>query len=244
MGKNIVICLDGTNNQFRKNNTNVVRLVQVLAHDPSKQILYYDPGVGTLSEPGAFTKIGKWFSKIMGLAFGAGLGWKVREAYTYLMDFWEPGDNVFIFGFSRGAYSARVLAGLLHTIGLLPRGNYNLVPYLFRLYKSTRSGRQSDWVVADEFRDTFARKVGTPNGEGRFPIHFLGVWDTVSSVGWVWNPTTFTFTASNPGIAIIRHAVSIDERRTFFRQNLMHPEPDQNIKELWFPGVHCDVGGG
>jgi hypothetical protein len=76
-------------------------------------------------------------------------------------------------------------------------------------------------------------------------VHFIGVWDTVSSVGWVANPARFPFTASNPSISTIRHAVSIDERRAFFRQNLFHrATTEQNLVEIWFPGSHCDVGGG
>src|SRR5690349_686823 len=113
MPRNLIICFDGTNNQFGANNTNVVRLVQVLDRDPSRQRLYYDPGVGTLAEPGWITWLGETVSKIRGLAFGAGLSWKVQEAYSFLMDIWQPEDRVFIFGFSRGAYTARVLAGLL-----------------------------------------------------------------------------------------------------------------------------------
>src|SRR5690349_17360179 len=136
MSRNFVICCDGTNNQFGPQNTNVVRLVQALDRDPAKQRLYYDPGVGTLPEPRALTRLMKWFAKVRELAFGAGLTWNVEEAYSYLMDFWEPGDRVFLFGFSRGAYTARVLAGLLHMLGLMPRGNQNLVPYAMRLFKS------------------------------------------------------------------------------------------------------------
>ncbi len=253
MSVNHVICCDGTNNQFGPQNTNVVRLAQSLDRDPSRQRLYYDPGVGTLPEPGAFTALAKWVSKAFGLAFGAGLGWKVQEAYTYLMDSWEPGDRVFLLGFSRGAYTVRVLAGLLHALGLLPRGNPNLVPYVWRLYKAVRSNRPADdagdgrtgyWDLCDEFRRTFAREVPGGPGDRRFPVHFLGVWDTVSSVGWVWDPDQFPFTARNPGIGIIRHAVSIDERRAFYRQNLMSPMNGQDFREFWFPGVHSDVGGG
>jgi uncharacterized protein (DUF2235 family) len=163
-GKNIVICLDGTNNQFGAVNTNVVRLVQILDRTPGRQLLYYDPGVGTIAEPGAFGAVRKWISKVAGLAFGAGLDWKVQEAYTYLMDFWQAGDRVFIFGFSRGAYSARVLAGMLYTVGLLPRGGYNLAPYAMRLYREVRKERSKsdaeDWAkLCSEFRWTFARQI-------------------------------------------------------------------------------------
>ncbi len=251
MPRNLVICCDGTNNQFGPNNTNVIRLIQVLDRDPARQALYYDPGVGTLPEPNAFTAFQKWLSKVNGLAFGAGLAAKVGQAYSFLMDVWEPGDRVYLFGFSRGAYAAHVLAGLLHSLGLLPRGNTNLVPYVLRLYESVRDGgpggpggSTSYWDLCDSFRQTFAREAVAGDPDRRFPVHFLGVWDTVSSYGWVYNPKAFPFTRSNPSVHTVRHAVSIDERRCFFRQNLMDAQPGQVFDQQWFPGVHCDVGGG
>jgi uncharacterized protein (DUF2235 family) len=251
MARNLILCCDGTNNKFGPENTNVVRLVQVLDRDPSKQRLYYDPGVGTLPEPGVWTALGKRLSEISGLAFGGGIGWKVEEAYTYLMNVWEPDDRVFLFGFSRGAYTVRVLAGLLHTLGLLPRGNPNLVPYVFRLFGSLRKyvNRQSHtatafWRLCDDFRWTFARPVLKGEDDRRFHVHFMGLWDTVSSVGWVWDPPTYPYVTKNPSIECIRHAISIDERRWFFRQNLIQPSPDQDVQQLWFAGVHSDVGGG
>lgn len=251
MSRNFVICCDGTNNQFGPQNTSVVRLIQVLDRDPNKQRLYYDPGVGTLPEPSVFTALGKKISEWFGLAFGGGLTWKVEEAYSYLMEYWEPGDQVFLFGFSRGAYTARVLAGLLHGLGLLPRGNQNLVPYVMRLFTAVRGakpgkgGKKSEyWELCDQFRWTFSRPIFPDDDNRRFRVHFLGVWDTVSSVGYIWDPAKFAFTAHNPSIDVIRHAVSIDERRWFFRQNLMYPSGAQDLQERWFPGVHSDVGGG
>jgi len=246
MSRNLVICCDGTNNQFGPENTNVVRLVQELERDPSKQHVYYDPGVGTLPEPGVWTWLGKKLSDLWGLAFGAGISWKVGEAYSFLMDYWEPGDKVFLFGFSRGAYSVRVLAGLLHLLGLMPHGNHNLVPYVLRLYEAGRKKNSMYWNLCNEFRWTFARRIKEVDDKRHFRIHFLGLWDTVSSVGWVWEPPTFPYTTDNPSIDVIRHAVSVDERRWFFRQNLMTKakKGEQDIQELWFPGVHCDVGGG
>jgi len=249
-GRNLIICCDGTNNEFGANNTNVVRIAQTLDRNPLKQLLYYDPGVGTMPEPGAWGAARKWMSRIAGLAFGAGLDWKVQEAYTFLMDYWEPGDRVFLFGFSRGAYTARVLAAMLHAIGLLPRGSYNLLPYALRIFKGARDeraagdGGEYEKLCAD-FRWTFSREIVAGDQERRFPVHFVGVWDTVSSVGWVWDPEKFRYTARNPSVSIIRHAVSIDERRWFFRQNLFKKASDtQDLLEIWFPGVHCDVGGG
>lgn len=243
MARNLVICCDGTNNEFGNENTNVVRIAQAIRIDPASQCLFYDPGVGTLSEPGYVTAFGKWLSKVRGLGFGAGLTRNIEEAYAFLMDNWEPGDRVYLFGFSRGAYTVRVLAGLLHQLGLLSKGQMGLLPYIMRLFKGIRSEKSRYWKVCDEFRLTFAQPVPN-NSDRRFHIHFLGVWDTVSSVGWIWNPQSFPYTAKNPSISIVRHAVSIDERRAFFRQNLAHSADGQDFQELWFPGVHSDVGGG
>jgi uncharacterized protein (DUF2235 family) len=246
MSRNLVICCDGTNCEFGSHNTNVVRLIQCLDRtQPERQALFYDPGLGTLPEPGTATWIGKGFSKALGLAFGAGFGYNVCEAYDFLKDFWQPGDRVFLFGFSRGAYTVRVLAGMLHVLGLLPRGSDNLVPYVWRLFKSIRKeGAQKYWNLCDEFRWTFARPMAEGDPKRHFQVHFMGLWDTVSSIGWLWEPASFPFTATNPSVGTIRHAVSIDERRSFFRQNLFHPPEGQDLQEVWFAGVHGDVGGG
>ena len=244
MPRNIVICCDGTGNQFDSVNTSVVRIVQAIDRDPALQRLYYDPGVGTLPVPGVWGAIRRKISQTLGLAIGAGLSLKVQEAYIYLMNIWEPGDRIFLFGFSRGAYTVRVLAGMLHAFGLLPRGNENLVPYVMKNYQALRRKNFRKWqTLCDDFRWTFARPMDEDD-ERRCPVHFLGVWDTVSSVGWLWDPPRFPFSTGNPSIATIRHAVSVDERRCFFRQNLMEQMEEQSVKQYWFPGVHSDVGGG
>jgi uncharacterized protein (DUF2235 family) len=260
MPRNLVLCFDGTNAEFGRNNTNIVRLVQVLDRNPELQRLYYDPGVGTLPERGAWSALKKRLSTLAGLAFGAGLEWKVQQAYAYLMDVWEPGDKVFLFGLSRGAYTARVLAGMLHALGLLPTGSHNLVPYVMQLFRAIRNerkhpeatGRAGDaegeltkWEnLCVQFRWTFSRPIYQNDDDRRFRVHFVGLWDTVSSVGWVYDPIKFPYTARNPSIDVIRHAISVDERRCFFRQNRMYRTGAQNLKEFWFPGVHLDVGGG
>lgn len=253
MSRRIVICCDGTSDQFGPTKTNVLRLVRLLKTDESTQIIHYEPGVGTLPEPGYVTPLMQKWSIVAGLAFGAGLQQDVQDLYSYLMDVWEPGDEVYLFGFSRGAYTVRVLAGMLHSLGLLERGNQNLVPYAMRLFRSVRTGssetpslRSDYWELCDQFRSTFARPVPLPDdGDNRrFPIRFLGAFDTVSSVGWVWEPATFPFTAQNPSVKCVRHAVSIDERRWFFRQNLFTLEKDRDIQERWLAGSHGDVGGG
>lgn len=244
MPKNIVICCDGTNNQFGICNTNVVRIAELVAQVPERQLCYYDPGVGTLPEQGVFTRIGRTLSRWTALAFATDIKDKVSTAYAHLMDVWQPGDRVFLFGFSRGAYTARLLAAVLHAVGLLPAGNTQLLPYVMRLFGSLRHDSSPDyWRVLNSFRNTFARAI-PGQSDARFPVHFLGVWDTVSSVGWIWNRPAYPFTAQLPNVRIVRHAVAIDERRWFFRQNRISPSPTQDAKEFWFAGVHSDIGGG
>jgi uncharacterized protein (DUF2235 family) len=127
--------------------------------------------------------------------------------------------------------------------GLLPPGNEPLIPYAIRMMNAASRNEDGRALrLADDFRGTFHGPNCNP--------YFVGVWDTVSSVGWIENPLKLRFTADNPDIAIGRHAVSIDERRAFFRPNLWRPSPQlpdhgpKDIQQVWFPGVHCDVGGG
>jgi len=239
MPKNIVICCDGTGNQFGENNSNVVKLYSTLVIDRKQQVGYYHPGVGTMGAPTAHNKVSEAWSVVMGLAFGAGLLANVGDAYRYLMNTYEDGDKVYLFGFSRGAYTARALAGVLHMFGLLCPGNDGLIPYVIRLYaKKTRdaNGMTHTFEVAEGFKSTFCRDC---------PLHLVGVWDTVSSVGWIWDPLKLPYTAQNPDMANGRHAVSIDERRCYFRNNLWGSQlPSQeSLKQVWFAGVHSDVGG-
>ena len=238
MPKNIVICCDGTGNEFGDRNSNVVKLYSTLIIDEQRQVGYYHPGVGTMAAPTASNPISRAWSVIKGLAFGAGLLANVDDAYRYLMDTYEDGDRVFLFGFSRGAYTVRALAGVLHMFGLLSPGNDGLIPYIIRLFahRSRRAGGMTQtFEVAEEFKATFGRHC---------PLHLVGVWDTVSSVGWIWDPVKLPYTAQNPDMRNGRHAVSIDERRCYFRDNLWgEPLRGQNIKQVWFAGVHSDVGG-
>lgn len=234
-GKNIVVCLDGTGNQFHEDNTNVVKLFRVLKRDSKRQrqVVYYDPGVGTLADPDYKSGLMKKLDRALGLAFGAGLQRNIGEAYGYLMDTYERGDRILLFGFSRGAYTARALAGLIHACGLIDRGCQNLIPYAMKLF----AARKVNFRVLQKFKSTYGREV---------PVHFLGLWDSVSTLGWVYDPVFLPFTTNNPSVETVRHALAVDERRAFFQ-----PVPwgsryseEQDIKEVWFPGVHSDVGGG
>ncbi len=233
MPKNIVVCCDGTGNQFDTQKSNVVKLYKTLVCN-APQVAYYHPGVGTMGARNALTQIGKWWTRVIGLAFGYGISDNLADAYQFLMREFEPGDRLYVFGFSRGAYTARALCGMLHIVGLLTEGNEGLIPYAIRMIKR----KKIDFEVAKDFKNTFSRDCKT---------YFVGVWDTVSSLGWVYDPVRFPFTRAtkNPDFQIIRHAVSIDERRAFFRQNLFGEphDPQQDVEEVWFAGVHSDVGG-
>jgi uncharacterized protein (DUF2235 family) len=249
MAKNIVLCCDGTANEFAKDNTNVVKLYSTLEQDPATQITYYHPGLGTMEPAGALTPWRRKTTKLLGMAVGYGLANDVRDAYVFLMNRFQPGDKVFMFGFSRGAYTARAVASLLHMYGLIRPGNEALVPYAIRMMTGIERGRNSgDVQKIDEYFNLAAEFKATMSRECR--PWFIGVWDTVSSIGWIANPMKLPYTASNPDIEIGRHAIAIDERRAFFRSHLWRPAADasragpKDLKQVWFPGVHCDVGGG
>jgi uncharacterized protein (DUF2235 family) len=233
MPKNLVICCDGTGEEYGDNNSNVVKIYSLLENS-ARQVTYYHPGLGTLGSRFAPTKLGRFWSKLKGLAFGAGLMDNVTDPYVFLMNQYEDGDAIYLFGFSRGAYTVRALAAFLHMFGLMRKGNDSLVPYAIRRFR-TKIRNEHSFEIARGFKQTFSRECRP---------HFVGVWDTVSSVGWIYDPLHLPFTRQNPDVAVCRHAVSIDERRCQFRQNLWMPAPGQDSKQLWFAGTHCDVGGG
>jgi uncharacterized protein (DUF2235 family) len=227
--RNIVVCLDGTNNKYNAANTNVVKLYGLLDRTADDQLAYYQPGIGTMLPVGVWGTVRRWLAAQLDLAIAFLLEDHVCAAYRFLMRYYQDGDRIFIFGFSRGAYEARVLAAMLFKTGLLGKGNEEMIPFAWEIF-----GRKYGDKTYLGFRRTFSRTV---------QVHFLGLWDTVSSVGWAWNPTHFQFTADNPAVRTVRHAMALDERRTYFVQNLWtsKTEPGLDSRQVWFPGVHCDV---
>lgn len=286
MGKQIVICLDGTNNKVRgADNTNVLRTYQMLQHgNPDQLVSLYQPGVGTFSAPGAWTVTGRKVTKILGLAFGVGLRQNLGNAYAFLMDQYEDGDEIFVFGFSRGAYTARALTGMLAAFGLFRLGAENLIPYAIEAMSrgdadtaprpgltsapagdgdlvtaaearpvtaSAAAGQEKpsekDWRLLFEFSDTFARRGG--NGAIVVPVKFLGLWDTVEAAGTLRRQIQWPDTRHLPHVGMVRHAISIDEwRRPFASYPVLELDPvaglpAQDLEQVWFAGVHSDVGG-
>lgn len=233
MSRNIVLCFDGTNDEYAaRDDTNVVKLYQLLDQDETRQLRYYQPGIGTMAPIGVWGKTKTWFIKKLDLAIAWLLEEHVTDGYRYLMRYYTPGDRVFIFGFSRGAYTARAVAAMIHKVGLLSRGNDELIPFAWDTFR-----REHRREIVDGFKRTFSRPVD---------IHFVGVWDTVCSVGWMWDPQHLPYSANNPSVKFLRHLVALDERRAYFPQNMWTGTSTTPgaIRQVWFAGVHCDVGGG
>src|SRR3984885_9949341 len=133
MLRNIVICCDGTANEFAEDNTNVVKLYYLLNHDPSRQVTFYHPGLGTMEPTGTLTTVSRQVTMLLGKALGYGLANDIRDAYSFLMENYKEGDRLFLFGFSRGAYTVRAVCSLLHMYGLIRAGTDPLVPYAVAL---------------------------------------------------------------------------------------------------------------
>lgn len=261
MPKNIVILLDGTSNEIEEDRTNILRLYGVLEKG-NQQLVYYDPGVGTIGAGGAWSRLWRKTHEIWGLATGWGLDDNVKQAYRFIVENYDTGkgieggerDALYIFGFSRGAYSARVLAGFIHAVGLMESRNLNLLDYAYRAYKSV-GDRDAEEAFAEV---RLYERILRPD---RPPIRMLGLFDTVASVieSGRLGPRlkSHAFTSRNTSVESIYHAVAIDERRTMFRPVLWpagqeyrgNPfrrgrAPKQDVHEVWFAGGHGDVGGG
>ena len=261
MPKNIVICCDGTGNEINSTISNVLKLYRALEKDEGQRV-YYHPGIGTIGLQSTWGRIKQKVRGFLGLATGSGLDEDTLDAYRFLCETYEVGDRVWLFGFSRGAYTVRVLAALVHVIGLLPPDQINLAGYALSTYKNASANNQSADGKPPSFLDEawyFSRVAGGYP----IPIEFIGVWDTVASVivprrdKLLPDLQTLVYTRTNPSVRKFRQAMSIDERRAMFRLNRwkepqkyrsdqfdLSTESDQDLRQVWFAGVHADVGGG
>ncbi|KAJ7078613.1 hypothetical protein B0H15DRAFT_535847 [Mycena belliarum] len=195
--RTLVLCFDGTSDQYDGYNTNVVKLFGLLQKDDFReQLCYYQSGIGTYLTPGVVSPIFEWGAKILDEAFAIYLNTHVMDGYRFLMENYHRGDKICIFGFSRGAYTARALAGMLHKVGLLPRDNQEQIPFAFKMYQKTSA---AGIELTAGYKQTFCQAV---------TVEFLGVWDTVASVG-VLMGRSLPFTSANDSIKTFRHAVSL-----------------------------------
>lgn len=266
--KRLIVCCDGTGNEISENISNVLKFYRVLRKTDKtvpRQLVYYDPGVGTLARPNPWRRIVQNARTVFGLATGYGLDDNVLDAYEFIVRNYEKDDEIFLFGFSRGAHTVRVLAALIHKVGLISPEQGNLCGAALTAYKQFSTDSElrgpSTEVSSDDRAAQFARIVSS-----RWPvIKFLGVWDTVASVitprpdrFYIPSLQKLAFTQQNPSVEIFRHAMSIDERRRMFRLETWG-EPQmfqsnrfsgsdsskkQDCLQVWFAGVHADIGGG
>ncbi|EIW87436.1 hypothetical protein CONPUDRAFT_149464 [Coniophora puteana RWD-64-598 SS2] len=205
--RTIVLCFDGTGDQFDGDNSNIVQLFSMLRKDDrSQQMVYYQAGIGTYHIPQMATPAMAAFDKTLDMMIGNHLNGHVMQGYEFLMQNYQAGDKICIFGFSRGAYTARALAGMIHKVGLLPASNTQQVPFAYNMYcRDDEVG----WRQSVQFKKAFSMNVD---------IEFVGVWDTVSSVGMI--PRRLPFTKTNDNIRHFRHAIALDEHRARFQPSL------------------------
>ncbi|KAK7034622.1 hypothetical protein VNI00_012263 [Paramarasmius palmivorus] len=287
-GRTLVLCFDGTGDQFDEDNSNIVEFFRLLKKDDrKKQMVYYQAGIGTYTSPTMVTPMAARVSKTLDAAIAWNLHSHVMDGYEFLMQNYTVGDRICIFGFSRGAYTARSLAGMIHKVGILPACNHQQVPFAYKMYIDEDTDANNKQAL--EFKATFSTDVD---------IEFVGVWDTVDSVGLI--PRRLPLTGANDIIRTFRHALALDEHRAKFKANHFHRNAKEDeeealhnhlhvdssirlkqkknrkgkglkglskeekgltlqalkqkyskkrrtetdIKEVWFAGCHCDVGGG
>lgn len=255
--KRLITCSDGTWNKPDNKDrgkvveTNVEKMYRAIcstdtsdAYNTIQQLKIYDQGVGT-----GYT----WKDKLIGGATGAGIDKNIKDMYTFLMLNYEPGDQIYLFGFSRGAYTARSIGGLIRNCGILRPENIMLIDKAYGLYRDRNKYSSPDSDLMTSFRARYSHENDTP-------IHFIGVWDTVGSLGiplpWykLRNRNRYKFHDLTLGSSVQNayHALAIDERRRLFlptlwqqsstvANNPLHP---QKMEQRWFAGVHSNVGGG
>jgi len=248
MSKRLIVCCDGTWNTADQAiagqpcPTNVTKLALSIAPQDTagvRQYVYYHRGVGT----------SRW-QRLRGGAFGFGLSRNVLDAYRFLIDNYQPDDQLYFFGFSRGAYTARSTVGLIRNSGIVRPENADRIDEAWQLYRS--SAEKPSGVASTLFRRAYSYEPR---------INFIGVWDTVGALGipvlgprWLkpivvrlnrrWE---FHDTKLSTHVDAAFHALAIDERRAAFEPTLWHQQPTargQELKQVWFTGVHCDIGGG
>jgi uncharacterized protein (DUF2235 family) len=266
--RQIILCCDGTNNNLSGGlkDTNVVKLLRLIESDHQNQVLYYDPGVGNPGElPGATwtDTLARRRERLSGLAFGGGVYENVQEAYRFLMHNYCKGDQIYFFGFSRGAFTARSIAGLVNQFGILRPQMESMLPTLLHVYFGNRRDKEKYRRITEEIRQSFCAEENRS-----VPIWFVGVWDTVASVGAPPFSARMTAIPTIKGkrFVHVRQALALDEHRAPFKprpyiddnspvnssgephgldfDNAVVSDAHQTMRQLWFRGSHCDTGGG
>ena len=234
---NIVICADGTWNRpeedlRRDHPTNVLKLARGIspAGEEHKQHVFYDWGLGS------------YHDRALGGIAGRGIHKNILDGYRYIVHNYEPGDRIFLFGYSRGAYTVRALCGLINNCGILESEHARRIAEAWRIYKSPARTNHPKGQGAKDFRKY---------SHDERNVHFVGVWDTVGALGipsslmGLFNShDEFYDNRMGANIAHARHALAIDEKREDFTPTFWRPREEVDLKQIWFAGCHGDVGGG
>ena len=234
---NIVICADGTWNRPEEDlekdfPTNVLRLARAIrpASGDLKQHVFYDWGLGS------------YHAGLSAGVLGAGIHKNILDGYRYIVQNYQSGDAIYLFGFSRGAYTVRALSGLINNCGIVKRPDAPLINEAWKIYKSPGRKNHPDGDNARAFRSAHSH----PSRK----IRFIGVWDTVGALGiplsfmGLFNgDDEFYDTKMGSNVSLARHALAIDEKRQDFEPTVWTPRPEVDLKQVWFAGAHSDIGG-
>jgi uncharacterized protein (DUF2235 family) len=244
MKKRIVIFADGTWNRPEKDldkdtPTNVLRLARAIkprgtdpvSHEEVAQHVFYDWGIGS------------YHDEVIGGATGRGIEKNIMDCYRYIVQNYSPGDEIYLFGFSRGAYTVRCVSGMINNSGILKRPKAALIQKAFELYKKSGPANKPTGVKATAFRQAHAHASRR--------VTFVGVWDTVgalgipiSFLGLLDKRDEFFDTEIGSNVDIARQALAIDEKRSDFEPTVWVPKSGLDLKQVWFAGCHSDIGGG
>ena len=234
---NIVIAADGTWNRPEEDiekdfPTNVLKLARAIApsDDGLKQHVFYDWGLGS------------YHNRFSAGATGQGIHKNILDGYRYIVQNYAPGDKIYLFGFSRGAYTVRALSGLINNCGIIIRPDARRIAQAWKMYKSPRAKNHPSGEAALAFREQHSHPSRN--------IHFVGVWDTVGALGIPFSlmglldsDDEFYDTKMGSNVSIARHALAIDEQREDFQPTIWTPRAGVDLKQVWFAGAHADVGG-
>jgi len=238
MKKRIVICADGTWNRPEKDldkdfPTNVLKLARAIkpvGTDKVPQQVFYDWGIGS------------YYAQVSGGATGKGIDKNIMDDYRYIVQNYAPGDELFMFGFSRGAYTVRALCGMINNIGILKRPDARLIQKAFAHYKKPGKAHSPKGEKSVAFRNEHSHLTRE--------IAFVGVWDTVGALGIPFSflgllerKDEFYDNKMGPIIKVARHAMAIDELRSDFEPTTWEPRQGVDLKQVWFSGVHSNIGG-
>ena len=234
---NIVVCADGTWNRPEEDiekdyPTNVLKLARAITPRSAdrKQHVFYDWGLDS------------YHSGITAGATGSGIHKNILDGYRYIVQNYAEGDQIYLFGFSRGAYTVRALCGLINNCGIIKRNDANLITHAWEIYKSPAAKNHPSGDNASDFRQSHCHPSRS--------VHFVGVWDTVgtlgipvSIMGLLDGNDEFYDTKMGANVKFARHALAIDEKRLDFEPTIWLPNTGVDLKQVWFSGSHSDIGG-